>query len=137
MNVKPLERRLADAQKGGTANALTDLLGRAKAVGGARLVAGMVTAADVKALQALGDAMREGLGSGVALLGAAHDDGKCTLLVVVTDDLRDKGVCSQRPREGHWCEDGRAWRRKAAHGAGRVCVGAGARGCAAGRGRHL
>ena len=46
----------------------------------------------MKALQALGDAVREGLGSGVAFLGASHDDGKSTLLVVVTDDLRGKGV---------------------------------------------
>jgi alanyl-tRNA synthetase len=46
----------------------------------------------VKSLQALGDALREQLGSGVAALGATLDDGKSTLLVVATDDARDRGV---------------------------------------------
>jgi alanyl-tRNA synthetase len=90
--VKTLERKLADAQKGGAANTLADLLGAAREVNGARLVAGLVEAADVRSLQAFGDAVREGLGSGVALLGASHDDDKSTLLVVVTDDLRARGI---------------------------------------------
>ncbi len=91
-DVKGLERKLAHAQRGGAANALTDLLARARSIHGTRLVAGMVAAGDVKALQSFGDSVREGLGSGVALLGASHDDGKSTLLVVVTDDLRGRGV---------------------------------------------
>jgi alanyl-tRNA synthetase len=90
--VKTLERRLADAQRGGAATALGDLMARARAVNGARMVSAVVPAADVKALQAFGDAVREGLGTGVAFLGASHEDGKSTLLVVVTDDLRAKGV---------------------------------------------
>ena len=49
-------------------------------------------AGDVKELQALGDALREQLGSGVGVLAARFEDGKGTLLVVVTDDLRAKGV---------------------------------------------
>jgi alanyl-tRNA synthetase len=91
-DVKTLERRLAEAQRGESAGALATLLSHARSVNGARVVAEVVTAADVKTLQALGDSVREGLGSGVAFLGAQHDDGKATLLVVVTDDLRDKGV---------------------------------------------
>ena len=51
-----------------------------------------MTAADVKELQTLGDALREQLGSGVGVLAATFADGKSTLLVVVTDDLRDRGV---------------------------------------------
>jgi len=46
----------------------------------------------VKELQALGDAIREKLGSGVGVLAASFDDGKNALLVVVTDDLRERGV---------------------------------------------
>jgi alanyl-tRNA synthetase len=46
----------------------------------------------VKELQSLGDAVRERLGSGVGVLAASFEDGKNTLLVVVTDDLRDRGV---------------------------------------------
>ena len=52
----------------------------------------MVRAGDVKELQALGDAIREKLGSGVGVLAASFEDGKNALLVVVTDDLRERGV---------------------------------------------
>ena len=68
------------------------LMHDAASVGDVRAVAGMVPVSDVKALQALGDALREQMGSGVAALGASHEDGKGTLLVVVTDDLRERGV---------------------------------------------
>lgn len=60
-------------------------------MGGIRLVATRVDVPDVKTLQSLGDAVRGGLGSGVAVLGAALPDGKGALLVVVTDDARDRG----------------------------------------------
>jgi alanyl-tRNA synthetase len=59
---------------------------------GSRYVARRVSAGDVKELQAMGDALREGLRSGVGVLGTTFPDGKTTLLVVVTDDLRDRGV---------------------------------------------
>jgi alanyl-tRNA synthetase len=51
-----------------------------------------VSVPDVKSLQALGDAVRERLKTGVAALGATFEDGKSTLLAVVTDDARDRGV---------------------------------------------
>lgn len=56
------------------------------------MIASRVDAADAKTLQALGDTIREGLGSGVAVLGADFGDGKAALLVVVTDDLRERGL---------------------------------------------
>lgn len=40
----------------------------------------------------MGDALREQLRSGVGVLGSTFADGKTTLLVVVTDDLKDRGV---------------------------------------------
>ena len=88
-----LERRLDEAMRGG-GDQLQTLIGRATSIGanGSRLVAGVVRAGDVKELQALGDAIREKLGSGVGVLAASFEDGKNTLLVVVTDDLRDRGV---------------------------------------------
>jgi alanyl-tRNA synthetase len=78
----------------GGGDQLQSLLQRAQSVGsnGSRLVASVVRASDVKELQALGDAVREKLGSGVGVLAASFEDGKNTLLVVVTDDLREKGV---------------------------------------------
>ena len=59
---------------------------------GARLITAVVKAEDVKELQALGDAVREKIGSGVGVIAASFEDGRNTLLVVVTDDLRDRGV---------------------------------------------
>jgi alanyl-tRNA synthetase len=88
-----LERRLDEAMRGG-GDQLQTLIGRAESIGtnGSRLVASVVRAGDVKELQALGDAIREKLGSGVGVLAASFEDGKNALLVVVTDDLRERGV---------------------------------------------
>jgi alanyl-tRNA synthetase len=88
-----LERRLDEAMRGG-GDQLRALLQQAQSVGGngTRLVTGIVRAVDVKELQALGDAVREQLGSGVGVLAASFEDGKNALLVVVTDDLRERGV---------------------------------------------
>jgi alanyl-tRNA synthetase len=90
---RALERRLEEAMRGG-GDQLQSLLQKAESVGsnGSRLVSGVVRASDVKELQSLGDAIREKLGSGVGVLAASFEDGKNTLLVVVTDDLRDRGI---------------------------------------------
>jgi alanyl-tRNA synthetase len=90
---RALERRLDEAMRGG-GDQLAQLLGSAQHVGenGARLVTATVRANDVKELQTLGDAVREKIGSGVGVLGASFEDGKNTLIVVVSDDLRDRGV---------------------------------------------
>jgi alanyl-tRNA synthetase len=88
-----LERRLADALRGG-GDELRGLLAKAVAVDGARVVAARVDPPpeDLKALQSLGDALREQLHTGVGVLAASFPDGKNTLLVVVTDDLRERGL---------------------------------------------
>jgi len=88
---KALERRLDDAKRGG-GDQLQLLMSRAVSENGTRIVAAGVDAADVKELQLLGDALRERLGSGVGVLAATLEGGKSTLLVVVTDDLRARGV---------------------------------------------
>jgi alanyl-tRNA synthetase len=93
---RALERKLDEAMRGG-GDQLQTLLQRAQSVGanGSRLVASVVRAGDVKELQALGDAVREKLGSGVGVLAASFDDGKNALLVVVTDDLRERGISAK------------------------------------------
>jgi alanyl-tRNA synthetase len=90
---RALERRLEEAMRGG-GDQLQSLLGHAQTIegNGSKLVTGVVRAGDVKELQALGDAVREKLGSGVGVLAASFEDGKNTLLVVVTDDLRARGL---------------------------------------------
>jgi alanyl-tRNA synthetase len=90
--VKTLEKKLAAAQKGGAASALEGLIAGAESVAGAKLITAMVEAGDVKTLQALGDQVREAAPDAVAFLGAAHDEGKATLLVVVGDALRARNV---------------------------------------------
>jgi alanyl-tRNA synthetase len=92
-----LEKRVEDAMRGGGGGAAADQLKlwltEAEALdNGTRFVGRKVAAGDVKELQALGDALREQLRSGVGVLGTTFADGKSTLLVVVTDDLKDRGV---------------------------------------------
>ncbi len=88
---RKLEKRLEESLRGG-GDQLQQLLAGAETIGASRLVSSSVTAGDVKELQQLGDALREQLGSGVGVLATSFGEGKSTLLVVVTDDLRDRGV---------------------------------------------
>ncbi len=86
-----LEKRLEESLRGG-GDQLQQLLAGAQSIGGSRLVSSSVSAGDVKELQQLGDALRDQLGSGVGVLATSFSEGKSTLLVVVTDDLRERGV---------------------------------------------
>ena len=88
---RALQRRLEDAMRGG-GDRLQTLLAHAQRLDGARVVAATVPANDVRELQALGDALREQLGSGVGVIASTFAEGKTTMLVVVTDDLRDRGI---------------------------------------------
>jgi len=88
---RKLEKRLEESLRGG-GDQLHSLLAGAEHIAGSRLVSSSVTAGDVKELQQLGDALREQLGSGVGVLATTFGEGKSTLLVVVTDDLRERGV---------------------------------------------
>jgi len=90
-----LERKLEEAMRsGGGGDELQQLIGAATPIGGngARLVVGVVRAGDVKALQAMGDALREQLRSGVGIIATQLEEGKGALLAVVTDDLRERGL---------------------------------------------
>ena len=88
-----LEKRLDSAMRGGASGGGTasQIVAKASDVNGFKLVVTRVDVPDVKTLQALGDAVREALGSGVAVMGAALADGKGALLAVVTDDVRERG----------------------------------------------
>ncbi len=88
---RALEKKLEEALRGG-GDQVRQMVSSAVQVDGFRLVQGMVQADDAKTLQALGDALREQLGTGVAALGASFGDGKSTMLVVATDDARDRGL---------------------------------------------
>jgi alanyl-tRNA synthetase len=90
---RALEKRVEEAMRGG-GDQMKQWIAEAEALdgNGAKFVGRTVTVADARELQALGDALREQLKSGVGVLGSAFGDGKATILVVVTDDLKARGV---------------------------------------------
>jgi alanyl-tRNA synthetase len=67
------------------------LIDGASSIDGARVIATEVSVDTPDELRALGDRLRERLGSGAAVL-AAHFPEKAALFAVVTDDLISKGV---------------------------------------------
>ena len=90
---RTFERRLAEAERGSMGGGeVGALIAGSVAVNGARVVAAQVKSVDVEALKSLGDALREQLQTGIGVLAASFADGKNTLLVVVTDDLRARGI---------------------------------------------
>lgn len=88
---RSLEKRLDEAMRGGGGGIKT-LVDQGQMVDGVRVVAANVNAPDLPALQAMGDALREQMQSGVGVLAASFENGKNTMLAVVSDDLRDRGV---------------------------------------------
>ena len=96
--IKELEREL---QKTRAMIAGTDVdrwIAEAGRVGEAKLVIREVSAPDPKAFRSLGDAVREKLGSGVAVL-VSPEDGTLTLMVLVTDDLTKRVQAGNLIRE--------------------------------------
>jgi alanyl-tRNA synthetase len=90
-----LAKRLQDALRGSAAGGggpIKSLVDESKLVDGVRVVAANVNAPDLPSLQAMGDALREQLQSGVGVLSASFDNGKHTMLTVVSEDLRARGI---------------------------------------------
>ncbi len=88
---RALEKRLTEVLRSDSGE-LGRLLGDSVSVDGIRVVASQVDVPDVRALQALGDALREQGDPLVAALGAVVENEKAALLVVVTDAARARGV---------------------------------------------
>ena len=89
---RTLEKRLEESMRTGGGDAIRSLIDAGSIVNGVRIVAANVTAADLPTLQAMGDALREQMESGVGVLAASFDNGKNTMLTVVSDDLRNRGI---------------------------------------------
>jgi len=87
-----LEKRLEEAMKSGGGDAIKSLVDQGSVVNGVKVVAANVSAPDLPSLQAMGDALRQQMESGVGVLAASFDNGKNTMLAVVSDDLRGRGV---------------------------------------------
>src|SRR5205814_135927 len=90
---RALEKRIDEAMRGGGGGgAIKSLVEQGSIVNGVKVVAANVSAPDLPALQAMGDALREQMESGVGVLAASFENGKNTMLAVVSDDLREKGI---------------------------------------------
>jgi alanyl-tRNA synthetase len=88
---KAMEKKLEEALKGG-GGGLQKLLADATPAGAWKVVAGRTDASAVADLQAMGDTVREQLPAGAGVLGGVFEDGKATLVFVVGDALREKGI---------------------------------------------
>ncbi|MDY6908392.1 MAG: alanine--tRNA ligase [Thermodesulfobacteriota bacterium] len=80
------ERELESLKASLATRRSADLLDRAAEIGGVRVLVTQVEADNPKALREMNDRFKERMGTGVVVLGAAHD-GKVFLLAGVTDDL--------------------------------------------------
>ncbi|HEX9105819.1 MAG TPA: alanine--tRNA ligase-related protein, partial [Longimicrobiales bacterium] len=88
---RSLQREVERLRTVGAADVVGDLLGKAAQVDGASVVASWVEVATPDELRAMGDRLRERMGSGAAVLAARFPE-KVALFAVVSDDLISKGV---------------------------------------------
>jgi len=88
---RELQRQLERARASGGADAVSGLIEGAAEVSGARVVAAEVEVGDADELRALGDRLRERMGSGIAVL-AAQVGERIALFAVATDDLIQRGA---------------------------------------------
>ena len=89
---RELERELQNTRREQAGSKMDTLVGSAQDVDGVRVVASEVEPSDMDGFRDMADGLRDALGSvGIGVLGA-NLDGKASLIVVVTDDLIQKGV---------------------------------------------
>ncbi|HET8568731.1 MAG TPA: alanine--tRNA ligase, partial [Candidatus Limnocylindria bacterium] len=81
-----LEKEIESAQRSGVESAATGLVAKAIQLDGARVVVSDVGEADDKQLKALADKVRDGLGTGVAILGGTRE-GRAYIAIAVSKDL--------------------------------------------------
>jgi alanyl-tRNA synthetase len=87
---RDLQKQLEKARTSGGGDVVQTLLDSAVPVDGTRVIVSGGAYGSVDDMKALGDRLRETLGSGVAVLAETHD--KPMLVVVVTDDLIQRGI---------------------------------------------
>jgi alanyl-tRNA synthetase len=88
---RELQRQLERARTQGGGDVVASLLNGAESIDGARVIAASVEVGDADELRALGDRLRERMGSGVAVLSAALGE-RTALFAVATDDMVSRGV---------------------------------------------
>jgi alanyl-tRNA synthetase len=88
---REMQKQVERARSAGGGDAIAALLAGAADVDGALVIAAAVDATDADELRALGDRLRERLGSGVAVLSAMLGE-RAAILAVATDDMIGRGV---------------------------------------------
>jgi alanyl-tRNA synthetase len=86
---RQLEKQLEALKRKGALSKLDDLVALARDIKGVKVISAQIENADRETMRQLVDSLRQKLGSGVVVLGAA-DDGKVALLAGVTKDLIPK-----------------------------------------------
>jgi alanyl-tRNA synthetase len=88
---RELQRQLGRARAAGGGDVVGQLLAGALPVDGSKIIAAAVEVDSLDDARAIGDRLRERMGSGVAVL-ATQVDGKAALFAFATDDLVRRGV---------------------------------------------
>jgi alanyl-tRNA synthetase len=86
---RQLEKQLETLKRKGALSKLDDLVALARDIKGVKVISAEIENVDRDTMRQLVDSLRQKLGSGVVVLGAA-DDGKVALLAGVTKDLIPK-----------------------------------------------
>ncbi len=88
-HVKDMEKQVADLSKQLASSDLDSLFNDAVEIDGIKVVSAVIPLDSPKTLREVGDKVRDGLGSGVAVLGGAIG-GKAAILALVSKDLTSK-----------------------------------------------
>ena len=89
---KAVEQELKQLRQVSSKDVINELLNQTETVDGVAVIAARVPAGSVDELREKGDLLRDGLGSGVGVLGAVIQD-KLSFVCIVTQDLiKDKGL---------------------------------------------
>ncbi|MCH4271441.1 alanine--tRNA ligase [Kerstersia gyiorum] len=88
--LRSLEKSLQQAKDKLAASAGNDLAGKAKDIGGVKVLVESLGAVDARSLRGTVDQLKNKLGSAVVLLAALDDQGKISLVAGVTPDLTSR-----------------------------------------------
>jgi alanyl-tRNA synthetase len=86
---RQLEKQLESLKRKGALSKLDDLAANARIIKGVKVISAEIEGVDRDTMRQLVDSLRQKLGSGVVVLGAA-EDGKVALLAGVTKDLTSR-----------------------------------------------
>ena len=89
--VKELQRENTELHQGAITARMDELVAAAADVEGVRVLAAQVDATGMDDLKTMAEALRQKMGSGVAVLGA-EANGKAMLIAMATKDLTERGV---------------------------------------------